>query len=154
MRSPRLWCTLFPLIYPSHLFIFPATFGLHLLLQTYPYFQVLYVISVHRTKNLLTYSFRFHLVMDTLAVHLYTSSLPKRGRDLPPLNRAMVRKQNANSATQPNLHFVLKPHFKKYFYFLSISSIKSSKSFSEFSSLSVNLLITSGTISRIFVIVS
>ena len=33
----------------------------------------LYVISVRRTRNLLTTSFRFHLTMDTLAVQLYTS---------------------------------------------------------------------------------
>ena len=33
----------------------------------------LYVISVRRTRDLLTASFRFHLTMDTLAVRLYTS---------------------------------------------------------------------------------
>ncbi|MBD8974048.1 MAG: hypothetical protein EGQ63_09500 [Clostridiales bacterium] len=48
--------------------------GLHLFWQTYPYFRALYVISVHRTKSLLTASFRFHLTMDTLAVLLYTYS--------------------------------------------------------------------------------
>ena len=80
MRPPRLRCTLFPLIYPPHLLVLPATFGLHLLLQTYPYFRALYVISVRRTKSLLTASFRFHLTMDTLAVRLYTSSLPRRVR--------------------------------------------------------------------------
>lgn len=88
MRPPRLRCTLFPLIYPPHLLVLPATFGLHLLLQTYPYFRALYVISVRRTKSLLTASFRFHLTMDTLAVRLYTSSLPRRVRDLHPLERA------------------------------------------------------------------
>ena len=88
MRPPRLRCTLFPLIYPPHLLVLPATFGLHLLLQTYPYFRALYVISVRRTKSLLTASFRFHLAMDTLAVQLYTSSLPRRVRDLHPLERA------------------------------------------------------------------
>ena len=87
MRPPRLRCTLFPLIYPPHLLVLPATFGLHLLLQTYPYFRALYVISVRRTKSLLTASFRFHLTMDTLAVQLYTSSLPRRVRDLHPLER-------------------------------------------------------------------
>ena len=88
MRPPRLRCTLFPLIYPPHLLVLPATFGLHLLLQTYPYFRALYVISVRRTKSLLTASFRFHLTMDTLAVQLYTSSLPRRVRDFHPLERA------------------------------------------------------------------
>ena len=88
MRPPRLRCTLFPLIYPPHLLVLPATFGLHLLLQTYPYFRALYVISVRRTKSLPTASFRFHLTTDTLAVQLYTSSLPRRVRDLHPLERA------------------------------------------------------------------
>ena len=88
MRPPRLRCTLFPLIYPPHLLVLPATFGLHLLLQTYPYFRALYVISVRRTKSLPTASFRFHLAMDTLAVQLYTSSLPRRVRDFHPLERA------------------------------------------------------------------
>ena len=88
MRPPRLRCTLFPLIYPPHLLVLPATFGLHLLLQTYPYFRASYVISVRRTKSLPTASFRFHLTMDTLAVRLYTSSLPRRVRDFHPLERA------------------------------------------------------------------
>ena len=80
VRPPRLRCTLFPLIYPPHLLVLPATFGLHLLLQTYPYFRALYVICVRRTKSLLTASFGFHLTMDTLAVRLYASSLPRRVR--------------------------------------------------------------------------
>ena len=88
MRHPRLRCTLFPLIYPPHLLVLPATLGLHLFWQTYPYFRALYVISVRRTKSLLTASFRFHLTMNTLAVQLYTSSLPRRVRDLHPLERA------------------------------------------------------------------
>ena len=88
MRPPRLRCTLFPLIYPPHLLLLPATFGLHLFWQTYPYFRALYVISVRRTKGLPTASFRFHLTMDTLAVQLYTSSLPRRVRDFHPLERA------------------------------------------------------------------
>ena len=68
--------------------VLPATLGLHLFWQTYPYFRALYVISVRRTKSLLTASFRFHLTMDTLAVLLYTSSLPRRVRDFHPLERA------------------------------------------------------------------
>ena len=88
MRPPRLRCTLFPFIYPPHLLLLPATFGLYLLLQTYPYFRALYVIPVRRTKGFPTASFRFHLTMDTLAVQLYTSSLPRRVRDFHPLERA------------------------------------------------------------------
>ena len=88
MRPPRLRCTLFPLIYPPHLLVLPATLGLHLFWQTYPYFRALYVISVRRTKSLPTASFRFHLTMNTLAVQLYTSSLPRCVRDLHPLERA------------------------------------------------------------------
>ena len=71
-----------------HLLVLLATFGLHLPLQTYPYFRASYVVSVRRTKSLLTASFRFHLTMDTRAVRLYTSSLPRRVRDLHPLERA------------------------------------------------------------------
>ncbi len=88
VRPPRLRCALFPLIYPPHLPVLPATFGLHLSVQAYPYFRALYVIPVRRTKSLLTASFRFHLAMDTLAVRLYTSSLPRRVRDFHPLERA------------------------------------------------------------------
>lgn len=66
MRPPRLRCTLFPLIYPPHLLVLPATLGLHLFWQTYPYFRALYVISVRRTRDLLTTFFRFHLTMDLL----------------------------------------------------------------------------------------
>ena len=88
VRPPRLRCALFPLIYPPHLLVLPATFGLHLFLQTYPYFRALYVISVRRTKGLPTASFRFRLTSDTLAVQLYTSLLPRRVRDFHPLERA------------------------------------------------------------------
>ena len=48
----------------------------------------LYVISVRRTRDLPTASFRFHLTVDTLAVQLYTSLLPRRIRDFHPLERA------------------------------------------------------------------
>ena len=47
-----------------------------------------YVISVRRTKSLLTASFRFYLTIDTLAVQLYTSLSPRRVRDFHPLERA------------------------------------------------------------------
>ena len=46
------------------------------------------MISVRRTRDLLTASFRFHLTVDTLAVQLYTSLLPRRIRDFHPLERA------------------------------------------------------------------
>ena len=102
MRPPRLRCTLFPLIYPPHLLVLPATLGLHLFWQTYPYFRALYVISVRRTKSLLTASFRFHLTMDTLAVLLYTSSLPRRVRDFHPLERAHgAQTKNGDRHTVP-----------------------------------------------------
>ena len=56
--------------------------------QLVPRSLALYVISVRRTRDLLTASFRFHLTMDTLAVQLCTSSLPTRTRDFHPLERA------------------------------------------------------------------
>ena len=46
------------------------------------------MISVRRTKSLLTASFRFYLTIDTLAVQLYTSLSPRRVRDFHPLERA------------------------------------------------------------------
>ena len=109
MRPPRLRCALFPLIYPPHLLVLPATFGLYLLLQTYPYFRALYVIPVRRTKSLLTASFRFHLAMDTLAVRLYTSSLPRRVRDLHPLERAhgaQTKRQLRHIRSYPTTLFI------------------------------------------------
>ena len=105
-RPPRLRCALFPLIYPPHLLVLPATFGLHLFWQTYPYFRALYVISVRRTKSLLTASFRFHLTMDTLAVRLYTSSLPRRVRDFHPLERAhgaQTKKSGQGTIPRPQI---------------------------------------------------
>ena len=109
MRPPRLRCALFPLIYPPHLLVLPATFGLHLFGQTYPYFRALYVISVRRTKSLLTASFRFHLTMNTLAVQLYTSSLPRRVRDLHPLERAhgaQTQKRTLSSAYHRKVSYI------------------------------------------------
>ena len=88
VRPPRLRCALFPLIYPPHLLLLPATLGLRCFWPTYPYFRALYAIPVRRTKGLPTASFRFHLAMDTLAVQLCTSSLPTRTRDFHPLERA------------------------------------------------------------------
>ena len=128
MRPPRLRCTLFPLIYPPHLLLLPATFGLHLFWQTYPYFRALYVISVRRTKGLPTASFRFHLTMDTLAVWLYTSSLPRHARDFHPLERAHGARTKKDGTEVPSFlninfrirvttdkisHTVLLPRFQK-----------------------------------------
>ena len=106
MRPPRLRCTLFPLIYPPHLLLLPATFGLHLFWQTYPYFRALYVISVRRTKGLPTASFRFHLTMDTLAVWLYTSSLPRYARDFHPLERAHGARTKKSAAKRDTFHLL------------------------------------------------
>ena len=50
------------------------------------HFLVSMVTSMH--KSLPTASFRFHLTINTLAVQLYTSLLPRRVRDLHPLERA------------------------------------------------------------------
>ena len=88
VRPPRLRCELFPLIYPPHLLVLPATFGLHLFMQTYPHFPALYAVPVRRTKGLRTASFRSHLAVDTLAVRLCASSLPRRTRDSHPLEPA------------------------------------------------------------------
>lgn len=125
MRPPRLRCTLFPLIYPPHLLLLPATFGLHLFWQTYPYFRALYVISVRRTKGLPTASFRFHLTMDTLAVWLYTSSLPRHARDFHPLERAHgARTKNGMVLFDHAVFLFLKKHLRlgKSFYFLDKNS--------------------------------
>ena len=104
VRPLRLRCALFPLIYPLHLLVLPATFGLHLFWQTYPYFRTLYVIPVRRTKSLLAASFRFHLAMDTLAVQLYTSLLPRCVRDFRPLERAhgaQTKKRLPGNSNEP-----------------------------------------------------
>ena len=116
MRPPRLRCTLFPLIYPPHLLVLPATLGLHLFWQTYPYFRALYVISVRRTKSLLTASFRFHLTMDTLAVLLYTSSLPRRVRDFHPLERT----HGAQTKNRDTLH----DRISRFFFYISNSMMR------------------------------
>ena len=41
VRPPRLRCALFPLIYPPHLLLLPATFGASLLLANLPVFRSL-----------------------------------------------------------------------------------------------------------------
>ena len=90
MRPPRLRCTLFPLIYPPHLLdsYKRQLYGFILFCRLTKQNLALYVISVRRTESLPTASFRFHLTTDTLAVQLYTSSLPRRVWDFHPLERA------------------------------------------------------------------
>ena len=90
MRPPRLRCTLFPLIYPPHLLgsYKRQLYGFVLFGRLTKRNLASYVISVRRTKSLLTASFRFYLTIDTLAVQLYTSLSPRRVRDFHPLERA------------------------------------------------------------------
>ena len=90
MRPPRLRCTLFPLIYPPHLLgsYKRQLYGFVLFSRLTKQNLASYVISVRRTKSLLTASFRFYLTIDTLAVQLYTSLSPRRVRDFHPLERA------------------------------------------------------------------
>lgn len=133
MRPPRLRCTLFPLIYPPHLLVLPATFGLHLHLQTYPHFRALYVISVRRTKSLLKASFRFHLAVDTLAVQLYTSSLPRRVWDFHPLESAHGAQTNSGditfgiSAVSYNSEYPIQSYFVFIVYVVMLHFMKSKK---------------------------
>ena len=73
----------------------------------------LYVISVRRARGLLTASFRLHLTMDTLAVRLYTSLLPRRIRDFHPLERAhgaQTQKRTEGTASVLDLQMHLNPH--------------------------------------------
>ena len=90
MRPPRLRCTLFPLIYPPHLLgsYKWQLYGFVLFSRLTKRNLASYVISVRRTKSLLTASFRFYLTINTLAVQLYTSLSPRRVRDFHPLERA------------------------------------------------------------------
>ena len=99
MRPPRLRCTLFPLIYPPHLLgsYKRQLYGFVLFSRLTKRNLASYVISVRRTKSLLTASFRFYLTIDTLAVQLYTSLSPRRVRDFHPLERAHGA-QTKNSA--------------------------------------------------------
>ena len=143
VRPPRLRCALFPLIHLPHLLVLPATFfGLYLLLQTYPYFRALYVVPVRRTKSLLTASFRFHLTMDTLAVRLYTSSLPRRVRDFHPLERA----HGAQTRKTVNQLIDRLIYYQKRFYSLCI--LKSE--FLHFS-LTLDLLDVSSKITKLLI---
>ena len=89
VRPPRLRCTLFPLIYPPHLLgsYKRQLYGFVLFSRLTKRNLASYVISVRRTKSLLTASFRFYLTIDTLAVQLYTSLSPRRVRDFHPLER-------------------------------------------------------------------
>ena len=121
MRPPRLRCVLFPLIYSPHLLVvFLATFGLHLHLQTYPYSRALYVISIRRTESLPTTSFRFHLTMDTLAVQLCASSLPRCTRDFHPLESAHGEQTNMRNPIELEFLIVLVILFIIIFFMLQI----------------------------------
>ena len=115
MRPPRLRCTLFPLIYPPHLLgsYKRQLYGFVLFSRLTKRNLASYVISVRRTKSLLTASFRFHLTMDTLAVLLYTSSLPRRVRDFHPLERAhgAQTKNKRNAVNSTFLPFLLNAAF-------------------------------------------
>ena len=101
MRPPRLRCTLFPLIYPPHLLdsYKRQLYGFVLFSRLTKRNLASYVISVRRTKSLLTASFRFYLTIDTLAVQLYTSLSPRRVRDFHPLERAHGAQTKNTSAT-------------------------------------------------------
>ena len=62
-----------------------------------------YAISVRRTKDLPTASFRFHLTMDTLAVQLYISHYLGMFRTFTCESAPMARKRNVRR----------KAHYKK-----------------------------------------
>ena len=76
-RSPRVSRTLFH-IYARHIYfrVFRVSIGLRVLLPPYPT-RLPHVISVRQASALLTASFGFALVDDTLAVRLM---LPLTGR--------------------------------------------------------------------------
>ena len=106
MRPPRLRCTLFPLIYPPHLLdsYKRQLYGFVLFSRLTKRNLASYVISVRRTKSLLTASFRFYLTIDTLAVQLYTSLSPRRVRDFHPLERAHgAQTKNISGASAPEI---------------------------------------------------
>ena len=112
MRPPRLRCTLFPLIYPPHLLdsYKRQLYGFVLFSRLTKRNLASYVISVRRTKSLLTASFRFYLTIDTLAVQLYTSLSPRRVRDFHPLERAhgaQTTKRMCLGTSLDNLFYIL-----------------------------------------------
>ena len=76
-RSPRVSRTLFH-IYARHIYFraFRVNIGLRVFLPPYPT-RLPHVISVRQANVLLTASFRFRLITDTLAVRLM---LPLTGR--------------------------------------------------------------------------
>ena len=110
MRPPRLRCTLFPLIYPPHLLgsYKRQLYGFVLFSRLTKRNLASYVISVRRTKSLLTASFRFYLTIDTLAVQLYTSLSPRRVRDFHPLERAHGAQTKNKSLSGSALIFINK----------------------------------------------
>ena len=131
MRPPRLRCTLFPLIYPPHLLdsYKRQLYGFVLFSRLTKRNLASYVISVRRTKSLLTASFRFYLTIDTLAVQLYTSLSPRRVRDFHPLERAHGAQTKIRS--RPFVDFfkysIIFIFTKGYLQILSLSNLVNSR---------------------------
>ena len=131
MRPPRLRCTLFPLIYPPHLLdsYKRQLYGFVLFSRLTKRNLASYVISVRRTKSLLTASFRFYLTIDTLAVQLYTSLSPRCVRDFHPLERAHGAQTKIRS--RPFVDFfkysIIFIFTKGYLQILSLSNLVNSR---------------------------
>ena len=132
MRPPRLRCTLFPLIYPPHLLgsYKRQLYGFVLFSRLTKRNLASYVISVRRTKSLLTASFRFYLTIDTLAVQLYTSLSPRRVRDFHPLERAHGA-QTKNISRACHFARLLFTHNIQIFRFASVSAPRSLKNWNK-----------------------
>ena len=79
------------------------------------------MISVRRTKSLLTASFRFYLTIDTLAVQLYTSLSPRRVRDFHPLERALGA-QTKNPVSTELAVDTVSPFYPIYFILDSVAA--------------------------------
>ena len=132
MRPPRLRCTLFPLIYPPHLLgsYKRQLYGFVLFGRLTKRNLASYVISVRRTKSLLTASFRFYLTIDTLAVQLYTSLSPRHVRDFHPLERAhgAQTKNTAVALSHSRMYLISTTHsfLISYRFFFSLAPYLSS----------------------------
>ena len=96
-RPPRVLTHSFPLYLPHLPKAIPCSYWALFCYANLPSLTALYAISVRQARVLPIGRpfnsqnpafFRFHLTMDTLAVLLYTSSLPRRVRDFHPLERA------------------------------------------------------------------
>ena len=90
VRPPRLRCTTLSLSPIRHIYsYFQQLLDFIVFLADLSLFPSLICdFCPSGPESLLTASFRFHLTIDTLAVRLYTSSLPRRVRDFHPLERA------------------------------------------------------------------